>query len=122
MEKLKRNTVQKLLIKEFLYNNKSHPTAYDIYKAVKNKIPTISFATVYNNLKSMVLDGELIEIITDDKKRFDPDISLHDHFICIKCKNIIDIPKTVKNIDLKDFKVISYTTYIKGICNKCLKK
>jgi Fur family peroxide stress response transcriptional regulator len=118
----KRKTIQKMEIEKFFYNNKNHPTAYDVYNYIKKKIPTISFATIYNNLNSMLEEGKLIEIIDGDKKRFDPDTSPHDHFICIKCGKVYDIEKIIKRgISYKNFKVISHTTYIKGVCEKCLK-
>lgn len=118
-----KNTPQRMEIKKYLKNNKSHPCAYDIYKTVKKKLPTISFATVYNNLKRMVKDNELIEIEDGEKKRFDPDTTSHDHFLCIACGNIYDIPKVINDINIryKNFKIISHITYIKGLCEKCIK-
>ncbi|MBI5598388.1 MAG: transcriptional repressor, partial [Deltaproteobacteria bacterium] len=41
-------TPQRLAILEYLEGNTSHPTAEDIYRAIKRKHPTVSFATVYN--------------------------------------------------------------------------
>lgn len=117
-----KNTPQRMEIKKYLKNNKSHPSAYDIYRTIKKKLPTISFATVYNNLERMVKDNELIEIEVDKKKRFDPDISPHDHFLCIACGNIYDIPKVISDVRYKNFKTISHITYIKGLCEKCINK
>ena len=120
----KRKTIQKIEIEKYFYNNKNHPTACDVYHYLKKKLPTISFATVYNNLNTMVKDGKLIEIIDGDKKRFDPDTLPHDHFICFNCGKVYDIDKIFLSdeIKIKNFKVISYTTYVKGLCNLCLKK
>ncbi len=41
-------TPQRLAILEYLDGNTSHPSAEDIYISVKEKFPTMSFATVYN--------------------------------------------------------------------------
>lgn len=119
-----RNTYQRILIKKMLERNTSHPSAYDIYQEIKKYAPTVSFSTVYNNLEKMNENGELIELNDGEKKRFDPNTTEHDHFLCVKCKKIIDLPKLteIKEIPLKNFKVISHTTYIKGICDKCLEK
>ncbi len=121
-KKLKRTPQRDEIIK-FLNGNKSHPSAYDIYKAVKKKIPSISFATVYNNLKIMVDENKLLEINDGEKLRFDFDTNPHDHFLCVRCNNIYDFPPSVKDFKyLKNFKIISHITYIKGICENCLKK
>lgn len=119
--KEEKNTYQRIVIKEYLKGNKKHPSAYDIYIAVKKKIPTVSFATIYNNLEKMVKNGELVEITDGEKKRFDPDVSEHDHFICVKCGSIYDLPKLFKVDRIKDFdfQIISYTTYVRGICRNC---
>lgn len=118
-----RNTHQRMIIKDYLKDNKTHPSAFDIYRAVRKKIPNVSFATVYNNIEIMLKNGELIEINDGRKKRFDPDISQHDHFICIKCGKIFDIESSYQNIEIKKpgFKVIYHTTYFKGLCEKCNK-
>ncbi len=122
--KLERNTYQRMVIKEYLKENKTHPSAYDIYSAVKKKIPTVSFATVYNNLERMVENGELVEINDGERKRFDPDLSEHDHFICLVCGTVYDIEKVVdvSKLEKLSFKIISHTTYVKGVCEKCYKK
>ncbi|MEF3280738.1 MAG: transcriptional repressor [Elusimicrobiota bacterium] len=120
--KIKRKTPQRREIIKYLTNNYNHPTAFEIYKAVKKKIPSISFATVYNNLKSMLLEKQLVSITDGERLRFDPDNTPHDHFICIKCGKIYDIQKIIKNLRYKNLKVISHISYVRGVCEKCLKK
>lgn len=119
-----RNTYQRILIKKMLEGNTYHPSAYDIYQEIKKYAPTVSFSTVYNNLEKMSRNGELIELNDGEKKRFDPNTTEHDHFLCVKCRKIIDLPKIteIKEIPNMSFKIISHTTYIKGICDKCLEK
>jgi Fur family peroxide stress response transcriptional regulator len=121
--KKQRKTPQKMEIKRFLTGNTCHPSAYDIYSSVKKRMPTISFATVYNNLENMVNGKELLELYDGEKKRFDPDFSPHDHFICMKCREIYDIPKIISSsVKYKNFKITSSMTYLNGVCEKCLKK
>ena len=122
MKKLRKKTIQRIEIEKFLQNNKTHPTAEDVYNYVKKRIPTISFSTIYNNLNMMVKEGKLIEIIDKDKRRFDPDTSSHDHFICLKCERVYDIEKVFKEPPkYKNFKIFSHVSYFKGICYLCLK-
>jgi Fe2+ or Zn2+ uptake regulation protein len=50
---------------------------------------------------------------------------MHHHFYCKKCGKILDIDLSCPNIEkMSEFghKVEEVHGYIKGICNKCLKK
>jgi len=116
-------TPQRLAILEFLEGNTSHPSAEDIYKALKKNFPSISFATVYNTLELLVKKGYVKELnIESSRKRFDPFTHPHHHFFCKKCKKIIDInqsmdfsiPEELKDCDVEDFQVIFY-----GTCPEC---
>jgi Fe2+ or Zn2+ uptake regulation protein len=118
-----KNTPQRAEILKYLEGNKSHPRALDIYKHVKKKFKNISFATVYNNIEILNSLGKIIELDIDPSaKRYDPDTSQHDHIICPVCKTIFDIKAIKSKIKIKKFKVLSYSTSIKAICPKCLKK
>lgn len=119
-----RNTYQKALIKKILMGKTTHPSAYDIYREMRAFVPHLSFSTVYKNLEKMSKKGEVIELNDGKKKRFDPNLDEHDHFLCVKCKKIMDLPKLsqIKEIPLPNVKIISHTTYVKGVCEDCLKK
>jgi Fur family peroxide stress response transcriptional regulator len=85
-------TPQRLAILEYLDGNKSHPSAEDIYASVRQKYPTMSFATVYNTLEALRKKGKVLELtIDDERRRYDPDVSTHHHLICTGCRKIVDI-------------------------------
>ncbi|MBI5055180.1 MAG: transcriptional repressor [Nitrospirae bacterium] len=117
-------TPQRLAILSYLNGNKTHPSAEDIYKAVQKQFPTMSFATVYNTLEALKKRGGVIELKIDDKrKRYDPDSTRHHHFICTKCRNIVDINKDYK-LSLPDelkkgFDVTGNSIEFFGTCRKC---
>ncbi len=117
-------TPQRLAILGFLENNRSHPSAEDIYRAVLKQFPTMSFATVYNTLEALKSKGNVQELKIDPgKKRYDPDISRHHHLICMKCKNIVDIFKDF-DISLSEdltsgFDIIGNSIEFYGICRSC---
>ncbi len=113
-------------ILEYLINNKTHPTADDIYTVLSKEIPTLSKTTVYNTLNYFVSKGIVSEVVIEENEvRYDIDISPHIHFKCKKCGEIYDIFKkceilTYKKID--EHKIEEYHIYLKGICRKCLKR
>ena len=89
-----RMTPQRAAILEYFEGNTSHPSAEDIYKAVKARYPMVSFATVYNTLTRLKELGEVWELtIDEERKRYDPNTESHHHLICTNCRKIADIHK-----------------------------
>jgi Fur family peroxide stress response transcriptional regulator len=121
-----KQTPQRLAILEYLRDNKSHPSAADVYKAVAEKFPTMSFATVYNTMETLKKMGMVRELSIDpEKKRFDPDTETHHHLICVRCKRIADIYSRFE-LDLadheqNDFDIIGNHIEFYGICPECKK-
>ena len=121
-----KRTPQRLAILEHLDGNKSHPSADEIFRVVAKKNPSMSFATVYNTLNTLVETGAVRELTIDpDRKRYDPDTSAHHHLICLDCKKIVDIPGDVA-VEVprgvtKDFVVTGNHIEFYGICAPCRK-
>jgi len=121
-----KRTPQRLAILEHLDGNKSHPSADEIFRVVAKKNPSMSFATVYNTLNTLVETGAVRELTIDpDRKRYDPDTSAHHHLICLDCRKIVDIPGDVA-VEVprgvtKDFTVTGNHIEFYGICAPCRK-
>ncbi len=119
-------TPQRLAILEYLEGNKEHPSAEDIYRAVSEKYPTMSFATVYNTLETLRQRGNILELTIDpDKKRFDPNTEPHYHLICLRCKRIVDIhgdfTLNIPDTERSDFEIVGNHIEFYGICAGCKK-
>jgi Fur family peroxide stress response transcriptional regulator len=128
MDKKKKDSIkltpQRLAILEYLEGNMSHPSAAEIYKAVSEKYPTMSFATVYNTLQTLREKGRVLELTIDSgKMRFDPNTKPHHHLICVHCKNITDVHrKFALNLpqgERCDYEIIGNHVDFYGICPKC---
>lgn len=121
-----RITCQKKIILDYLKSVKTHPTAKEVFEAVRKKLPRVSLATVYRILKNLKEKGEILEI-PQDVFHFDGDISPHAHFICQRCKKIFDIfnecqkCQIIKEQKLKVGKIKSYQIYFYGLCKNCKK-
>ena len=119
-------TPQRLAIFNFLDGNKSHPSADDIFNAVKKEFPTMSFATVYNTMDALKSKGAIRELTVESgKKRYDPDCSQHHHLICVECKVVVDIFKefnlTISSDITKDFDITGTHIEFYGLCSSCKK-
>ncbi len=70
-----------------------HPSADELYEAVRKELPRISLGTVYRNLLSLAEEGQVRILDTGSgHRRFDPNTSEHAHFRCLKCGRVEDVP------------------------------
>jgi Fur family peroxide stress response transcriptional regulator len=102
-----------------------HPTADEIFERAKNRMPEISFATVYNCLSVLVRCG-LVRQVTLDRSptRFCPNMREHCHFFCEECGQVtdIDLPGrgAIEQVTLPEgFKVATFDISLKGVCPRC---
>jgi len=117
-------TPQRLAVMAFLENNRSHPTAEDVYRHVVRRFPTMSLATVYNTLETLTTRGRLKEITIDAEKRhYDPDLRSHHHAICTGCKKIVDIfadfDLSAPEKELRGFHITGSHVDFYGLCPAC---
>src|SRR5699024_9786423 len=86
-----RITPQRDAVLEYVRSAKTHPTADERYKALEDKFPNMSVATVYNNLRILKELGLVRELTYgDDSSRFDSNTDEHYHIICDECGKIVD--------------------------------
>ena len=114
---------------EVLKNAYDHPTAEEIYERVKDNKSTSSRGTVYRNLKTLLEKNIVMRIsVSDAPDRYDYIRENHSHFICTKCKKVIDFEYNFKIESLKkclksDIHFLdSNSITISGICKNCFKK
>lgn len=115
-------TPQRLEILKYLEGNTTHPSAEDIYVEVKKRFPSMSFATVYNTLDTLMQGGKVLQLTVDpQRKRYDPNTETHHHFICTSCGKIHDIHKKFQVSQIVDegFDVTSCHVEFRGTCPTC---
>jgi len=93
-------TSQRLAICKFILSHKDHPTANQIYQALKEEYPTISLGTIYKTLHLLKGLGLLQELgFNEGSIRYDSDMELHVNMVCSKCGKIYDYKtENVKNL------------------------
>ena len=86
----RRNTIQKDLVRNAVYEMRRHVTANEVYEFIKEAYPTIGKGTVYRNLDILVEEGALRKVeVSDGPNRFDFTLKNHYHVRCIKCGEIL---------------------------------
>lgn len=99
-----------------------HADIEDIYQEIKKEFVSISLATVYKNIHTLLDAGIIQEIKVPHKKsQFEITKHKHSHFVCEKCGKVYDIDEPKKlDIELpKGFTPKEAMVMIAGVCAKC---
>lgn len=102
-----------------------HYTADELLKEVKNVMPTISRATVYNTLHYLVEKGEILRITGEDGcDRYDKSHIPHGHLICRECHSIrdLDLPRLPNMLKRQIGPYDSYELKVRYLCPTCREK
>jgi Fur family peroxide stress response transcriptional regulator len=120
-------TVQRRAVLENLASRTDHPTADQIYGAIKGRVSGLSRTTVYRVLETFVKLGLAQKISNPEAKaRFDADTRRHHHAVCFECEDVIDViaencdSLDLGECDLRGFEVVDYSMVFVGRCKACL--
>ncbi len=120
-------TPQRLEVLRTVLQMTDHPSADQIYRMVKIRHPTVSVATVYKTLETLVEVGELkVALVTQGRARYDPRVDRHHHFLCSQCGYVEDLEIKLDCLEtcfpqaLQDRLTIQRSEVIfHGLCPKC---
>ena len=122
-------THQRKIIFEAVVATPGHYSPEQIYTVVKRRIPSVSLATIYNNLRVFVEKGLLREVTPHSTTlRVDGNLESHHHLVCTRCKSVQDISG-----DFVDFKRLARQApggfdlthpmiEVFGLCRRCSAK
>ena len=95
-----RSTRQREVVYSIIAEAKDHPTADEIFLRSRFIMPTISLATVYNCLETL-LECALIRQVNFEREstRYEPNLNPHAHFYNDETGQVIDVhlPKDLLN-------------------------
>ena len=123
-----RFTRQRAAVHDFLQGASSHPTAEEVYLAVRRRMPRISLATVYKALEALV-DSQLADKLTSNEGpvRYDAHSTSHYHLHCSRTGQVRDLdtpfdptlverlnPQLVEQLRRQGFVVTGYRLEVIG--------
>jgi Fur family peroxide stress response transcriptional regulator len=119
-------THQRYLTYRTIVSLDGNPTPEEVFEAVRKNIPSISLATVYKNIDTLVDHGMLRDVSPNyGSRRVDSTFRPHDHFVCRVCRKVIDLGKHIElqppaRADLPmGTKFEYYMVEAIGICSAC---
>lgn len=122
-----RFTEQRAAVFRFLMSTDMHPTADEVFLAVRQDVSVISLATVYKSLETLVGCGLAMKLTYGDgSARYDGRTDPHHHARCLACSRIFDVAGTLPSEEIhelhegaQDFHVTGYRLELTGYCNDC---
>jgi Fe2+ or Zn2+ uptake regulation protein len=106
------------------HGERDHPTAADVFQRVKDRVPGISLATVYNCLETLVGNGLLKQVTLDrGPSRYCANLVEHAHFHCESCGVVSDVsypasPQTMFALP-RGAKISRFEVSLRGLCPNC---
>jgi Fe2+ or Zn2+ uptake regulation protein len=112
-------SAQRVAIADYVLFSKDHPTADDVWRNVKEALPVVSRATVYNTLNLFVAKGLLRTLaLSDEAVVFDPNVERHHHFVDESTGQIHDVPwdrvQVCKIEGLTEYEIHDYQVVMRG--------
>jgi Fur family peroxide stress response transcriptional regulator len=119
-------TIQRRAVLEAILDRQDHPTAEQVYRAVRQDLPQISRMTVRRILSTFVSLGLVSKTChPGSAARFDPKIQQHHHLVCLDCGAIIDVEDPRLNripwpkVNPREFTIQDYHVHFRGRCARC---
>ncbi len=123
-----RFTRQRREVYDALMARRDHPTATEVFLRVKERVPSISLATVYNCLETLTECG-LVRHVNLDRasSRYCPNLEDHGHFFCDQCGSVADLPlRRAKQLasawQIPTGSIVTgHEVSLRGLCPACAK-
>lgn len=121
-----RLTRPRRVILEMVRATEAHPSAALVYKRVRRLLPRVSLGTVYRNLRRLAAEGLVQERTEPGGLRFDSNTTPHDHFTCVACGRIVDIPRRRRQrpprAPAPELEILSHRVEFYGRCGACRRR
>ena len=122
-----RITPQRVAVYEELISTVEHPSADEICQKVRVRHPNVSLDTVNRTLLTFSEKGIAGTLPgSGDARRFDGNVSSHQHFKCTRCGKVSDIDyDSLDKIEIppqltKGFEIKRKSICFEGLCPECL--
>jgi Fe2+ or Zn2+ uptake regulation protein len=125
-------TEQRRAIFAVLAASREHPSAEQIHRAVRHRLPRLSLATVYKNLEALHAIGAVSDVNSlHEVGRYEAALpgtgagQPHHHLVCIRCKRVLDLHHRQLDAfrlgpeEAQGFEVRAVRVQVEGLCPRC---
>ena len=121
-----RLTHQRLEVLREIAASDEHPDVETIYRAVRQRVPTVSLDTVYRTLGTLAEIGAIQRVTaTAGPARYDANRRQHHHFVCTRCGLVRDVVDPELDAVAEagagsEFGTVeSVDVHLRGVCRSC---
>ncbi len=119
-------THQRQVIYDVLLSTEGHPSPEEVYAEVRQRVPSISLATVYKNLHLFIGAGIFHQVsLHHGSMRVETNGARHHHLLCTRCKAISDVDPEVLALPEEPrrlpggFLMERLSVDVLGVCARC---
>jgi Fur family peroxide stress response transcriptional regulator len=123
-------TRQRVAIFQALAASREHPSAEELHRAVRKRMPQLSLATVYKNLEALREIGAVSDVnALHEHGRYEAALpgtgagKPHHHLVCTVCRKVRDLHDAsldgLRVSDAQGFEVRALKVQVEGICPEC---
>ncbi len=125
-------TEQRRAIYAVLAASREHPSAEQIHRAVRTRLPKLSLATVYKNLEALRAIGAVSDVNSlHEHGRYEAALPgtgagmPHHHLVCVRCKRVLDLhDRRLDSFRLgrakaHGFEIRAVRVQVEGLCPGC---
>jgi len=119
-----RPTPPRIAVYRILAQADDHPTAAEVEKRVREELPEISTATVYNCLDALQSAG-LVGVMNEVHRaaRYDAVTRQHHHLICRSCGQVTDLHDPdldgLAPAEDRGYRISDHSVNFYGLCPEC---
>ena len=119
-------TPQRQAIYEALAASSAHPSAEQLHAELRERVPSLSLATVYKTLEALTRVGLIGMLnVVHERARYDAETARHHHLVCERCKEVVDVHDP--SLDAlrapaarrHGFSVRDHSVHFYGLCALC---
>jgi Fe2+ or Zn2+ uptake regulation protein len=121
-----RGTRQRQVVLDVVRSTMDHPSADWVFRQARRRLPGISLATVYRNLKELAAEGLIREVHAGGPTaRFDSNTGRHYHIRCVGCGRVNDLPLSVDDRleqeagRATNYAILGHDVEVHGLCPGC---
>jgi Fur family ferric uptake transcriptional regulator len=121
-----RVTPQRLAVLAALQATDEHLSAEEVFEEIREKMPSVSLATVYNTLGELRRVGQLRALPVSGRVRYDlASRGPHNHLVCESCQRVVDLPPSlfprpeVPATQAQGFEILTAEVIFRSICPDC---
>lgn len=120
-------TEQRRAIFAALAQSREHPSAEQIHRAVRARMPNVSLATIYKNLEALSAIGAVSDVNPlHEHGRYEAALpgtgagSPHHHLVCVRCRRVVDLHEARVSVgNPHGFEVRAVRVQVEGLCPAC---